>query len=109
MTETQILAILQPWQDTMQRAIALLDSLRTTIDPHPEGGLHLAFEVLMHLATRQAAQIIGCSDEWLEDWWLEYDFGARPLEVQFGGSSQWLKAATLPELAAIIHKDMQPT
>ena len=104
----EILEVLEPWQTAMLRSRDLINKLRETIDPHPESELHKAFDELMHLATEQAAQIIGCNIEWLEVWWLENRFGDNPMTAQFSDSNEWHQADTLPELAALIHKDMQP-
>lgn len=97
---------LRPWQDAMQALEEQLQALIHLLDCHPESPLITAIHALQGLATRQTAALAGTTDDWLEAWWLEADFGANPLKAGLVGEP--LRTITmLEELVALVIDDLQ--
>ena len=92
---------LRQWQSAMQAAEQRLDALSELTGINPEAPLFETIYNLMGLATRQVADLTGASLEWLESWWLEHAFGARPMQAGLVGE-ELRDMATLEELVALI-------
>ena len=92
---------LRQWQSAMQAAEQRLDALSELTGINPEAPLFEAIYNLMGLATRQAADLTGASLEWLEPWWLEHAFGARPMQAGLVGE-ELRDIVTLEELVELI-------
>lgn len=105
MTKDQILAHLREWQDAMQAAEAAMDSLYELLGNDPESPMPQAIAALQGLATRQAGQLLGWTDEWLMAWWLEHSFGTKSMQVLLPGQ-QWREVMTLEDLAQLVADDM---
>lgn len=104
MTREQKLAMLKTWQERMQACEAATDDLIRLTMAAPESPLIDAIYSVMGLATRQAADLVGCVDEWLTAWWLEHSFGERPMKAGLVGEPQ-RELKTLDDLAALIFDD----
>lgn len=70
----------------------------------PESPAINAIYSVMGLATRQAADLVGCSADWLNAWWLEHRFGERPMMAGLPGQPL-REIKTIEELAALILDD----
>lgn len=96
---------LRQWQSAMQAAEQRLDALSELTGINPEAPLFESLYGLMGLATRQAADLTGASLEWLEPWWLEHDFGARPMQAGLHGEPL-RTLSTIEELVQLIADDL---
>lgn len=97
---------LRPWQDAMQALEEQLQALIRLLDCHPESPLITAIHALQGLATRQAAALAGTTDDWLEAWWLEADFGANPIKA--GLVDEPLRTlSTLEDLVELVIDDLR--
>lgn len=96
---------LRQWQDAMQAAELQMDALSELTGINPEAPLFETIYNLMGLATRQAADLTGASLEWLEPWWLEHDFGARPMQAGLHGEPL-RTLSTIEELVQLIADDL---
>lgn len=105
MTKDEILKRLREWQDAMQATEAAMNNVFEVFGCDPDADLPNAVGALQGLATRQAAQIIGTSDDWLMNWWLEDNFGEKPLKVKLPGQD-WREVKTLDELAQVINDEL---
>ena len=85
MTREQNLAMLKTWQERMQACEHATTQLVSLTGAAPESPLIDAIYSVMGLATRQAADLIGCSDQWLSAWWLEHQFGLSPMRAGLEG------------------------
>lgn len=104
MTREQKLAALKAWQERMQACEAATDDLIALTMAAPESPLIDAIYSVMGLATRQAADLVGCVDEWLTAWWLEHQFGERTMRAGLVGEPQ-RDISTLDDLLALICED----
>ena len=91
------LAALHDWQDAMREAEAQLDALLALTMAAPEGPLPAAIHAVMGMATRLAARLSGVPADVLEAWWLEHDFGARPMRAGLIGQPMQ-ELATIDEV-----------
>lgn len=105
MSETKILHILTAWQAAMAECEARMDQLAAVAGPVVESPLGDAVYGLMGTYTQQIAEIIGWDENTLSAWWLEHDFGKRPLQIGFVGQ-EMRTVATVEELAAFIAEDL---
>jgi hypothetical protein len=96
---------LRQWQSAMQAAEQRLDELSELTGINPEAPLFESLYGLMGLATRQAADLTGASLEWLEPWWLEHAFGARPMQAGLHGEPL-RTLGTIEELVQLIADDL---
>lgn len=92
------------WQERMQDAEHAAEALRALTGGDSESPLFAAIYHLQGLCTRQTADLIGISSDWLEAWWLDHNFGERPLQAGLVGQPQ-RNITTLPELLALIFED----
>lgn len=105
MDKEQISHAINKWQATMQAAEAAMDDLMKLTGAAPESPLFSAVYALQGLATKQAAEIMGCSPDWLEAWWVEHYFGEKPFKVRFPGGA-WREITTLEDFAQSIADDL---
>jgi hypothetical protein len=103
-TRDRKLAILKAWQERMQACEAATDDLIRLTMAAPESPLINSVYSVMGLATRQASDLVGCTDEWLSAWWLEHKFGERPMQAGLTGEPL-RDISTLDELVALICDD----
>jgi len=101
MTHEQKLALLTTWQERMQACESVTVDLIALTGAAPESRLIDAIYSVMGLATRQAADLIGCAEEYLTAWWLEHQFGERPMQAGLVGEPL-RNIRTIEELAALI-------
>lgn len=104
MTREQKLAILTTWQERMRACEDATTQLVSLTGAAPESPLIDAIYRVMGLATRQAADLTGCADEYLTAWWLEHQFGERPMQAGLVGEPL-RNIRTIEELAALIIDD----
>lgn len=105
MTKTQILKILTAWQTSMQLCEERMDQLAAVAGPVVESPLGDAVYGLMSAYTHQVADIIGWDQNTLSAWWLEQEFGKKPMQIGFVGQ-EMRTVATVEELAAFIAEDL---
>lgn len=106
MKREEVVRRLHEWQDAMRDMEGALDGLRTLTGCEPESPLVSGVLALQGLATRQTAELIGTAPEWLETWWLEHNFGERPLRAGLVGEPL-RTISTLEELVALIVEDCE--
>lgn len=106
MNRADALALLEKWQVCMVEAEQQLSALDGVLGTHPEAPLPSAMWHLMGELTRQVAARIGCCDEWLEAWWLDHQFGERPMQAGIVGEPL-RNIATLQQLAELIVNDIE--
>lgn len=104
MSREQKLAMLTAWQERMQACEVATDDLIALTMASPESPLIDAIYSVMGLATRQAADLVGCGDDWLTAWWLEHRFGERPMQAGLTGEPL-RDISTLDDLLALICDD----
>lgn len=97
---------LREWQEAMQAVEGVVSDLMQIVGHDPEAPLHSTVSALQGLATRQMAEIIGASEDWLEAWWLEHNFGERPLQIAIAGEPL-REIKNIEELAQVIYDDLQ--
>lgn len=104
MTRDQKLQALREWHERMRECHAAVGEFMELTGAHPESRLMLAIQHVMIIATEHTARLVGCSPTWLEDWWSEDDFGARPMRASVNsGSLQDI--STIEQLVALIFYD----
>lgn len=108
MTAIEALPVLEMWQTRMQECEVQMDALRALVLLAPEAPLPNAIYAVMGAYTRDVATLIGCCDEWLTAWWLEHNFGARPMQAGVVGEPL-RTITTLAELAKLIADDIGET
>ena len=96
---------LREWQDAMVAVDAVISDLMRIVGQAPESPLHSTVSALQELATRQVAENISTSDDWLEAWWLEHGFGERPMKVRLPGED-WCEIKSIEDLAQVIYDDL---
>lgn len=104
MIREQKLAMLKTWQERMQACEHATTQLVSLTGAAPESPLIDAIYRVMGLATRQAADLTGCADEYLMAWWLEHQFGERPMQAGLVGEPM-RDISTLGDLVALICDD----
>jgi hypothetical protein len=104
MNRPEALHLLTRWQERMQDANDNMDALAQIIGCTPESPLQSAIYGLMGDYTQQVADRIGCSTEWLEAWWLDHNFGERPMSAGIVGEPL-RDISTLEDLVALIVGD----
>ena len=101
MTREQKITMLTTWQERMQACESATTQLVSLTGAAPESPLIDSIYSVMGLATRQAADLIGCADEYLAAWWLEHQFGLSPMRA--GPVGEPLRTiCTLDDLLALI-------
>jgi len=105
MNRAQMLALLTEWQERMQACDRALAELSAVVGSSPEGPLQSAVSALMGMLTAQVAQRCGFGGEWLEAWWIEHQFGARPMQAGLVGEPM-RDLRTLDDLLALIVDDI---
>jgi hypothetical protein len=97
---------LHKWQATMQSMETQERALRALTGAEPESPLICAISDMQSAYTDAVSDAIGCSRDWLANWWLEYEFGKRPMRVKLkkGG---WHKVKTMDDLAEVIVRYMR--
>lgn len=96
---------LREWQENMQATDEVMDALMTTVGCVPEAPLHSTISALQGLVTRQLAELIGTTEDWLGNWWLEDGFGEKPFNVRLPGED-WREITNIEELAKAIFDDL---
>ena len=105
MSETKILSILAAWQIAMRDCEERMDQLAEIAGPVVESPLGDAVYGLMVAYTNQVADQIGWCDDTLLAWWMEKNFGERPMQIGFCGDTM-RSISTIDELAAFISEDL---
>jgi hypothetical protein len=101
MTRDKKLQALRDWHERMKACDAALAEFSELTGADPESRLMLSVQHVMIIATEHTAQLVGCSPTWLEDWWSEDEFGARPMRASVdGGPLQDI--STIEQLFALI-------
>lgn len=101
MTNDEALRIAERWQDAMVECDAQMDSLCTLIGVSPESPLPAAIYKMQGAYTRAVSDLLGISSEWLEVWWMEHDYGERPMKAGLKGDPL-RNITTLAELLALV-------
>lgn len=83
MSESEILAILAPWNDTMRECELRLSEALVLIGGDGDAPLPSAVVECMTAYTRAVAGRIDWDADTLIDWWAVHEFGARPLHIWF--------------------------
>ena len=96
---------LREWQEAMVAVEEVISDLMRIVGQEPEAPLHSTVSALQGLVTRQVAEIISTSEDWLEAWWLEYSFGEKPMKVRLPGED-WREIKSIEELAQVIYDDL---
>ncbi len=104
MNRPDALNLLNRWQERMQDAENNMGQLTAIVGSSPESPLQSAVYAVMGDYTRQVADRIGCSDEWLQSWWLDQNFGEHPLRAGIFGEPL-REISTLEDLVALIVDD----
>lgn len=98
------LTILTAWQQRMQDCEAQMTAVNALFGAAPESPLPAAVYHLMGDYTRTiAARIDWCGDT-LAAWWLEHNFGERPMQIGLG-NEPLRTVSTIEELAQFIADD----
>lgn len=106
MTEAEILARLTRWQTAIRECWLRLEALDALIGTVPEGPLPEAVGRVMGAYTATVADLIGWDAPTLESWWLEHNFGERPMLIGF--NSEPLRTVdNIEALAAFIAEDLR--
>ena len=105
---------LREWQEAMVVVEEVISDLMRIVGQEPEAPLHSTVSALQGLVTRQVAEIISTSEDWLEistsedwleAWWIEYSFGEKPMKVRLPGED-WREIKSIEELAQVIYDDL---
>lgn len=80
---------------------AQMDSLTSLVGVAPESPLPAAIYRLQGAYTRAVSDLLGISSEWLEVWWMEHDYGERPMKAGLKGDPL-RNITTLAELLALV-------
>lgn len=94
------------WQTAMVELDAQMDSLTSLVGVAPESPLPAAIYKLQGAYTRAVSAMLGISDEWLEVWWLEHNYGDRPMKAGLKGEPL-RNITTLAELLALVRDDQE--
>src|SRR3546814_9810432 len=81
MKHEDAIRILTTWQERMQDCEQRMGELGALIGTSPEAPLQASVYGLMGDYTKAISTRLGCSDEWLEAWWLEHNFGEWPMSA----------------------------
>lgn len=106
MTEADILAQLTRWQTAIRECWLRLEELDVLVGTVPEGPLPAAVGRVMGAYTETVADLIGWDASALESWWLENNFGERPMRIRFEGEP-WRTLDSIEALAAFIAEDLR--
>lgn len=104
MTREQKMALLKTWQERMQACESVTVDLIALTGAAPESRLIDAIYSVMGLATRQASDLLGCSDNLLSAWWLDHQFGLSPMQAGRVGEPV-RTICTFDDLVALIFDD----
>lgn len=106
MTEQMILDTLIKWQNAMQECEQRMDQLAELVGQIVESPLGDAVYRLMGAHTEAVVDMIGWPGDYLEAWWTEHAFGAKPMKIGFHGEP--LKTiTTIEQLAAFVAEDLR--
>ena len=100
MTSDHALSLAETWEAAMVELDAQMDSLTTLVGVAPESPLPAAIYRLQGAYTRAVSDLLGISSEWLEAWWLEHNYGERPMQAGLKGEPL-RNITTLAELLAL--------
>lgn len=101
MTPDEALSQVDTWQSVMIELDAQMDSLTSLVGVAPESPLPAAIYRLQGAYTRAVSDLLGISSEWLEVWWMEHDYGERPMKAGLKGDPL-RNITTLAELLALV-------
>lgn len=82
-----VLEALETWQTHMQACAARMHELRALVGSEPESPLLEAVSGLKSGYTAAVSVVTGIDSEWLEVWWLEHAFGAKPMRAGLQGEA----------------------
>lgn len=94
---------IRQWHDALEVSERVLDALNVAIDCAPESPLHQAVWTLAGGWQQAIAAMddTGCTEEWLEWWWMECRLGERPLEASCGDDRGLRRIATIGDLVEL--------
>lgn len=104
MIRDEILRHLTAWQDAVREVDKQYDALHALTGLTPESPLWKAVGAMQNLLTEQTAKLCSIGREWLDAWWLEHDFGAKPMQAGLKGQPL-REIKTLEELVDLICDD----
>lgn len=105
MTKDRITAILKAWHDAMLECDARVEDLSELTGHVVDSPLGDAVYQLMGEYTAAVSELIGWDAEVLSAWWLEHQFGERPMKIGFPGEALRTIAA-IEVLAEFIVEDL---
>lgn len=106
MTEDNILAQLTRWQEAMAECELRMSELTLLLGCQPESPLIASSYGLMGAYTHTIADTLGWDDQCLTAWWLDHNFGERPMQIGFPGEP--LRSIdSIEALADFIVKDLR--
>jgi len=85
MTPDKIRSTLTGWQKSMQECDCRMDQLAELTGMVAESPLGDAVYHVMGCYTKAVADLIGWPNDYLEAWWLEHQFGEKPMGFGFPG------------------------
>jgi hypothetical protein len=106
MTETNILVQLKRWQEAMAESEHRISELSALAGSTPDAPLPTAVYGLMGTYTHTVADMIGWDEATLTAWWLDHNFGERPMKIGFAGEAL-LSIDSIEALAAFIAEDLR--
>lgn len=105
MTGEQITQALRRWDEAMSECNQRMDQLSELTGQVVYSPLGDAVFGLMGEYTRQLADQIGWDCDALHAWWLEHNFGERPMNMGFPGE-QLRSISTIDQLADFVFEDI---
>ena len=103
MTTDQITHHLNRWQKVMQAMDARMSAL-FALTGDTDGPLPRAIGELQENYTRLLTEHLGWDSDALQDWWLDHEFGAIPMQAGFKGEGM-REIRDNADLAWFIHED----
>ena len=106
MTEQQILNHITSWQDRMVECERQFGEFVALTGSTPESPLAAAVYGLMGGYTNTVSNLIAYDNYVLEAWWLEHNFGEKPMKIGFHNEPM-RSISTIQELASFIAEDLR--
>jgi hypothetical protein len=104
MTREEKMEVLREWETRLKAFAETMAEFIDLTQADPESRLLQSIYAMANLATVQAAELVGCSMDWLESWALEHEFGKRTMRAGIKGKPL-REIRTIEELAALIFED----
>lgn len=106
MTVERIAEILTKWQAVMRECELRMDQLAALVGPVVDSPIGDSVYRVMGAYTKQVADVIEWCDETLESWWIDHNFGERPMGIGFPGEELRM-ISTVEELSSFIAEDLK--